>query len=187
MNIRSHPFLHLNAGAAQALPWRDAQANCRSGANAPAMAEVGQLLARLLEDETALYAITRECRYDAQARKFVRVHALLDGQFTEIGGRLMQLAARSRALAGCAPDGRVDQAENARVRAPRNGGEAHMPAELLGLHEALLTSLREGRAMFVDRSHDRETTDLLAGLIGDHERHAFMLRALLWAVRNIAA
>ena len=35
------------------------------------------------------------------------------------------------------------------------------------------------------RSHDHKTTDLLADLTANHEKDAYMLRALLWEVQKI--
>jgi len=63
-----------------------------------------------------------------------------------------------------------------------------MPArairELLRLHEALIASLNRGN-LASQQSHDRKTTNLLADLTANHEKDAFMLRALLWEVENI--
>jgi DNA-binding ferritin-like protein len=141
-----------------------------------------EMLAGLINDESALYAITREWRYDAAGRKFIRLHALLDEQFSEIGTRLTRLAARSRELGSSNSTGHGDHAS--RSRSPAAGGalQSHMLRELLGLHEALIDRLKRGSAVVSRR--DVETTQLLATLTANHEKDAFMLRALLWEVQN---
>ena len=60
-----------------------------------------------------------------------------------------------------------------------------MMRELLSLHETLIANLKRGGAVASERFHDRETTKLLADLTANHEKDAFMLRALLWEVENI--
>jgi DNA-binding ferritin-like protein len=188
--MTSHPNLPLlaTARAAQRLALQNAPANVPvAHAHDSAPPEVEQLLRRLLGDESALYAITREWRYDAAGRRFVRVHALLDEQFTEIGARLVKLAARSRALGCWVSTSQETGAEPRRVTVEGSHVAVHMVSELLNLHGALLKSLRVGQQNVAERFRDLETTHLLSELIADHEKDVFMLRALLWEVQNTAA
>ena len=172
-----------------ALASHDAAASAPAAADfhGSASAEMGPLLARLLGDESALYAITRDRRYDAVGWKFVRLHTLLDEQFTEIGARLVQLATRSRALNLHILTGYSDWAQPFRTAVEDDVLEAHIMRELLDLHQALLVRLQAGMVMAADRLNDSDTTNLLADLIASHEKDAFMLRALLWEVQNPAA
>ena len=146
---------------------------------------VGEMLARLISEEAALYAITREWRYGAAGRKFLRLHALLDEQFSEIGTRLTQLAARSRELGSWNSTGRGDRAFPLRAVVASNALQIHMLRELLGRHETLIESLKRGSVLASGQFHDSETTTLLASLTANHEKDAFMLRALLWEVQNV--
>ena len=145
---------------------------------------IGEMLAGLINDETALYAITREWRYDAAGRKFLRLHALLDEQFSEIGTRLTQLAARSRQLGAWTSTRQGPHATRPQSAAANDALQSYMLRELLGLHEALIGRLKHGSAL---ASHDGETTELLTNLTANHEKDAFMLRALLWEVQNAPA
>ena len=148
--------------------------------------EMARLLARLMADESALYSITRDWRYDNAGRKFIRLHALLDEQFTEIGRRLVELAACSRDLDLNISTGHGDAGP--RRAEPDDGSlEVRMMRELLELHEGLLVHLRAGTTMTAASPRDGATTKLLAALTADHEKDAFMLRALLWEVQNPAA
>jgi DNA-binding ferritin-like protein len=148
--------------------------------------EIRRLLAQLLVDESALYSILRDWRYDRASRKFVRLHALLDEQFTAVGRRLAKLAACSRAhdLPVSTGHGR---AAPSRTAIDDSTLEGRIMRELLDRHEALLVRLRAGAATATIQFRDSAINPVLADLIADHEKDAFMLRALLWEVRNTAA
>lgn len=148
---------------------------------------IGEMLASLIHDESALYAITREWRYDTAGRRFLRLHALLDEQFSEIGIRLTRLAARSRDLGASNSAGHETRAMQPRSPVAGDALQAHMIREILGLHEALIASLKHGSVSVSGQFHDGETTDLLADLTANHEKDAFKLRALLWEVQNSGA
>lgn len=148
---------------------------------------IGEMLTELLSDESALYAITRESRYLTAGRKFIRLHTLLDEQFSEIGIRLTQLAARSRDFGSRQSTNHDAGARRPPAAVDDGAGQAGMIRELLGRHETLATRLRRGSEETGKRFRDRGTTDLLADLAASHERDAFMLRALLWEVENISS
>lgn len=161
----------------------------RADAVAVASGEVkrmGEVLTELLNAESALYGITREWRYDTVGRKFLRLRALLDEQFSEIGVRLTRLAARSRDLGARNSTGQSERSA-ARTKVADVALQAHMIRELLSLHEALIAGLKRGSSAASDQFHDRETNVLLADLTAEHEKDAFMLRALLWEVQNFPA
>ncbi|MES2695162.1 MAG: hypothetical protein V4773_16935 [Verrucomicrobiota bacterium] len=149
-----------------------------------ARADLEQLLSDLTGAESAIYAITREGLHDAAERKFARLHALLDENFLDLGIRLTRLAARSREL-GCEPyTGHGDRVPAQRKRVEESEREPSMIRELLGGHEAMSGKLRTASAASADRFRDRATAELLADLASQHERDAFMLRALLWEVQS---
>lgn len=159
-------------------------ASAAGGADDSWPTEMRRLLAHVLSDESALYATTRVWRHAVAGRKFTRLRALLDEQFGEIGIRLVQLSGRSRELA-------LHSTVHAAARPPRAAMaagtlEVHIMRELLDQHGALLVRLEAGRAR-AEHFHDRKTADLLADLIANHQKDAFMLRALLWEVQNTAA
>lgn len=145
------------------------------------------MLAGLIQAESALHAITRDWRYDAAARAFVRLHRLLGEQLAEIGLRLGRLAARNRDLGAWHRTGPGDRMGASRAEMPVGALQTYMVADLLKRHETLVVSLKRGRAITGGRLADTETDELLATLALEHERDAFMLRALLWELENPAA
>lgn len=152
------------------------------GAPAPAGLDrkaLGKTLESLMSAESVLYAITREWRYDAASRGAKRLHALLDEQFTEIGVRLTQLAARSRALGGWNSTGHGDIASLPRAALAGGALEAYIIRELLTLHQDLIVRLQRTRSVTGGRSPDHETAELMAALALGHEADARALRSLL--------
>jgi DNA-binding ferritin-like protein len=117
----------------------------------------------------------------------VRLHALLDEQFSEIGIRLTRLAARSRDLGAWHSTGSGERAAAAGERMASGALQAYIIRQLLDRHETLLTSLRRGTALVAGSVYGDKTFALLADLTAEHEKDAFMLRALLWEVQKTAA
>ncbi len=143
------------------------------------------LLARFLREEAGLYAITREWRYDAAGRKFVRLHELLNLQFSSIGHRLAQLAARVRAVGSRNSGSQGDRVPVSPPALAAGALQAHMIRELLALHESIGKGLRA--AEIIPRStRDFATADLFIALAAAHEQDAFTLRALLEEIQTEA-
>lgn len=140
---------------------------------------VGKMLTSLIHAESALYAITREWRYDAAGRKFVRLHRLLDEQFSAIGGRLSRLAARSRELGAWNATGYGDEPSAPQATVAGGARQTYMIRELLGLHDSLVARLRGTRAVTGGRLADNETAELMAALAVDHQKDAGVLRTML--------
>lgn len=158
-----------------------------AGAAASDRKAVGKMLTSLIHAESALYAITLAWRYDAAGRKFVRLQRLLDEQFSEIGIRLSRLAARSRELGAWHGTGQGDGGAAPQAAVANGALQSYMIRELLGLHEAMVARLKRTRCVTGGRSADHETAGLLAALAAEHEKDAFMLRALLGEVERVAA
>jgi DNA-binding ferritin-like protein len=150
-------------------------------------AENGALLIRLMQEESALYAITREWRYDAASRKFMRLHALLDEQFSEIGTRLVRLAKHNRDLTCWNSTGHSGGGAPSPAVVGDDGLEVHIIRQLLDRHAAMLAVLKHGAAAIGESIHVQATHQLLAELTAEHEKDAFLLRALLWEVQQTAA
>lgn len=186
MNHLSHSAATRSPAIPQALPAR-AWAPPKQEFPGEIPAEMGALLLRLIQDESALYAITRDWRYDAESRKFTRLHALLDEQFSEIGTRLVRLAKHHRALTSWNSAGHGGRTTPMPTVAGDDGLEIHVIRQLLERHAAMLVALKHGAAAIPESIHVRATHQLLADLAAEHEKDAFMLRALLWEVQQTPA
>ena len=54
-----------------------------------------------------------------------------------------------------------------------------MIADLLGNHETIIRQLREDVQMTAEKYHDVGTSDFLTGILEQHEKMGWMLRATL--------
>jgi DNA-binding ferritin-like protein len=164
---------------------RSQRSKPRSRTNAPTRChavETEALLTDLIQHEAALYAVTRDWRFDAASRKFVRLHTLLDEQFTAIGERLVSLSRHSRERGGGNSMGHADRVPT--VRAGPSELQAQIFGELLAKHQSVLAALRDGTAQMAKDFSANATTELLADLTAHHEKDASMLRALLREVKK---
>lgn len=151
------------------------------GLNDETRLEVGQLLNMLLADETVLYATTRDYHWNVTGPEFCSLHRQFEEQYTQIAQWIDDVAERARAI-GCGARGNwADLTKAARSSADAGIGlpAEHMIAELLALHEDLVVRLRTDSGSCADRYKDAGTADFLTGLMEQHEKAAWMLRAQL--------
>lgn len=138
------------------------------------------LLDALLADEYLLYTKTRNFHWNVTGPQFNDLHKFFEAQYGTLDGFVDAVAERSRALGGRSLGSMKEFLDKARLdesvgRAPR--AEA-MLAELLRDHEKLVRWLRAD----VDEAGklgDLGTADFLTGIMEEHEKMAWMLRAFL--------
>jgi starvation-inducible DNA-binding protein len=142
-----------------------------------------RILARLelvLADEYLLYTKTRNFHWNVVGPQFNDLHKFFEAQYEALDGHVDEVAERSRALGGRALGSMKEFLARARLKesAGRSPAADAMLSELLGDHEAVVRSLRAD----VDecsRLGDQGTADFLTGLLEDHEKMAWMLRAFV--------
>jgi len=141
---------------------------------------VVKTLNTLLADEFVLYAKTRGFHWNVTGPHFSELHKLFETQYDELAETIDEVAERSRALGGLATgslkgflaDARIAEASAAKRSAKQ------MLGALLEDHEAVVRSLRKDIEA-VSALGDEGTTDFLTGLMEQHEKTAWMLRAHL--------
>lgn len=143
--------------------------------------EVGQLLNLLLADEYVLYATTRDYHWNVTGPEFRSLHLQFEAQFGELAEWIDQIAERARAIGAGARGNWADLTKAARVSADPGIGLAaeHMLSELLALHEEMIGRLRADVEACAEQWKDAGTADFLTGLMEQHEKAAWMLRAQL--------
>ena len=151
------------------------------GLNDEARLEVGQMLNLLLADESVLYATTRDYHWNATGPGFYWLHKQFETQYSEIAEWIDDVAERARAI-GVGACGHWSELTKA-ARLSTNPGIGLAPdrmlVELLDLHEEIIVQLRIDCETCTERYNDAGTADFLAGLMGRHEKTAWMLRAQL--------
>ena len=91
------------------------------------------------------------------------------------------VAERARALGGRALGTLAEFSQHARLKEqPGTYPDATgMLRDLLGDHEAVIRRLREDLEVVMEKHRDAGTNDFLTGLMEQHEKMAWMLRAFL--------
>ena len=151
------------------------------GLNDEARLEVGQILNLLLADEYVLYATTRDYHWNVTGPEFPSLHKQFEAQYEQVAGWIDDVAERARAIGVGARGNWADL-----TRAARSSADAgidlsaeHMLSELLALHEEMIVQLRTDGEACATRFKDAGTADFLTGLMEQHEKAAWMLRAQL--------
>lgn len=151
------------------------------GLNDEARLEVGQILNLLLADEYVLYTTTRDYHWNVTGPEFPSLHGQFEEQYEQIAQWIDQVAERARAIGTGARGNWADLAKAARSSADPgiDLSAEDMLSELLALHEEMIMQLRTDSEACIKRCKDAGTADFLTGLMEQHEKTAWMLRAQL--------
>jgi starvation-inducible DNA-binding protein len=142
---------------------------------------VARILNTLLADEYVLYTKTRNYHWNVVGPQFNDLHRFFESLYTPLNDVIDEVAERARALGGRAFGSLAEFTKAARL--PEDPGTApvarEMLASLLADHESVITSLRADVETVTDEHRDAATADFLTGLLAQHEKTAWMLRAHL--------
>jgi starvation-inducible DNA-binding protein len=142
-------------------------------------AGVVEILDTLLADEYLLYTKTRNYHWNVVGPQFNDLHKFFEAQYNEIDDIVDDTAERARALGGQALGTLAEFVKHARLKeTPGRVPDAKgMLADLLADHEAVIRHLRADAETAMDKHGDAGTNDFLVGLMEQHEKMAWMLRA----------
>ena len=151
------------------------------GINEIHLAESAHILAKFLADEYILYTKTRNAHWNIEGSDFYNKHLFFEAQYNELDEIIDSLAERIRTLGHYAP-GSLKQflqltqlSEESRLH---NDSKAYINDLLLD-HESIIISLREHIDHLALQLKDIGTSDYITGLLENHEKMAWMLRAHL--------
>jgi starvation-inducible DNA-binding protein len=146
-------------------------------------AGVVKILNALLSDEYLLYTKTRNYHWNVTGPQFHDLHKFFEEQYTELNEVVDEVAERGRSLDGWAFGTMNEFSQHTRLKEhPGQYPKAReMIANLLSDHEAIIRQLRSDLETCSDKYHDMGTNDFLTGLMEQHEKMAWMLRAFLQA------
>ncbi len=142
---------------------------------------VCNILNTLLADETLLYLKTRKHHWNVTGKDFSELHVLFEAQYTELELAIDAIAERIRKLGGNATGTLKEYASNSRLKEQPGKYPAAlvMIEELLNDQESIIRHLRQDIDKTDKTFHDAVTTDFLTGLMGQHEKMAWMLRSYI--------
>lgn len=141
---------------------------------------VAKILNALLADEFLLYVKTRRFHWNVVGPHFSELHKFFEGQYEALDEVVDEVAERARAVDSIAAGSMQEFLRLTRLEenAEQSPDANAMLAALLNDHEALVRNLREDLATAAELG-DAGTNDFLTGLMEQHEKTAWMLRAYL--------
>lgn len=155
--------------------------NANIGLKESAKAKVLLALDRALADLSVLSQKTRNFHWNVTGPRFNDLHKFFESQYDSLADEIDETAERSRALGGRALGTMKELLAKTRLKeaaAGRSPSADAMLAELLRDHEAFVRSLRAD-ADLCGAAGDKGTEDFLVGMMEEHEKMAWMLRAFV--------
>ncbi|MGZ8393396.1 MAG: Dps family protein [Nitrospira sp.] len=139
------------------------------------------ILRTLLADEYVLYTKTRNFHWNVRGLHFHDLHKFFETQYEELDDIVDEVAERIRTLNDLSPGTLVEFTQLTRLKEQPEQRLAakEMIAQLLSDHESVIRQLRMDLEKVGDEYPDTGTNDFLTGLMEQHEKMAWMLRAHL--------
>jgi starvation-inducible DNA-binding protein len=138
-------------------------------------------LSKLLADEFVLYTKTRNAHWNVESPDFHSMHVFFEQQYEQLDEIMDSVAERIRQLGHYAPatlKSFLGLTHLTEQLAERNDSLGFIK-ELLIDHENIIIFLRENINRFANEYGDAGTSDYITGLMEDHEKMAWFLRAHL--------
>ena len=138
-------------------------------------------LSKILADEYVLYTKTRNAHWNIEGPDFHDKHKFFEGQYGQLDDFIDTVAERIRTIGHYAPAtlkqflSLTHLSEESRAANDSKG----FLTELLNDHESIIMFIRKNITPFADTYLDAGTSDYITGLMEEHEKMAWMLRAHL--------
>ncbi|MDY0988294.1 DNA starvation/stationary phase protection protein [Flavobacterium sp. CFBP9031] len=145
------------------------------------ISKIVDVLTKILADEFVLYTKTKRAHWNVEGPDFYNKHLFFEQQYDAIDKIVDTVAERIRALGHYAPATLKDflalthLTEELKEKNDSNG----FIKELLLDHESIIIYLRENINPIANELQDAGTSDFITGLVENHEKMAWMLRAHL--------
>jgi len=141
--------------------------------------KVAEILNQLLADEFLLYTKTLNFHWNIEGSNFHSLHLFLDEQYNRLQTIVDSVAERIRKIGHFAKGSMKDFMQIASL-SEQPGGAAvseDMFNQLLDNHEAIIRKTRGLIYDFDEEYDDAGTSDYITGIMKEHEKMAWMLRA----------
>ncbi|HMI61879.1 MAG TPA: DNA starvation/stationary phase protection protein [Puia sp.] len=136
-------------------------------------------MCKLLADEFLLYTKTRNAHWNVEGTDFHSMHVFFEQQYEQLDEIMDSVAERIRQLGHYAPatlKSFLNLTHLTEQLGERNDSLGFIK-ELLIDHENIIIFLRENINRFAGEYGDAGTSDYITGLMEDHEKMAWFLRA----------
>lgn len=158
------------------------QIHVNDGLTSEQQAGVVELLSMALADQHVLYMKMRNYHWNVTGPEFQSLHLLIEKQYTAIEAAIDESAERIRQYGAFAPGTLKEMLKLARLSEEEVGvvpSAREMVANLVADHEAVIRQLREDTRLAGDKYGDIAVEDYFTGLVQDHQKMAWLLRAHL--------
>ncbi|WDF65398.1 Dps family protein [Flavobacterium sp. KACC 22763] len=145
------------------------------------ISKIVEILTKVLADEFILYTKTKRAHWNVEGPDFYNKHIFFEQQYDAIDEIVDTVAERIRSLGHYTPATLKDflalthLTEELQEKNNSNG----FIKELLLDHESIIIYLRENINLIANDLQDAGTSDFITGLVENHEKMAWMLRAHL--------
>jgi starvation-inducible DNA-binding protein len=145
------------------------------------ISKIVEILTKVLADEFILYTKTKRAHWNVEGPDFYNKHIFFEQQYDAIDEIVDTVAERIRSLGHYTPATLKDflalthLSEELQEKNDSNG----FIKELLLDHESIIIYLRENINLIANDLQDAGTSDFITGLVENHEKMAWMLRAHL--------
>lgn len=138
-------------------------------------------LAKLLADEYVLYTKTRNAHWNVEGPDFHAMHLFFESQYEQLDEIMDSVAERIRQLGHYAPGTLKSflQLTHLAELTERSNDSLGFIRELVEDHDSIIEFIRGNINPFANDYGDAGTSDFITGLMEDHEKMAWMLRAHL--------
>jgi starvation-inducible DNA-binding protein len=153
--------------------------NLNTGISASNSAAVAEALNQVLADEFVLYTKTLNFHWNIEGRDFHALHLFLDDQYHQLQIIIDSVAERIRKVGHFATGSMQEFLDAASLK--EHAGNAsvseQMIAELAADHDAIIRNTRKLIDEFDQQYDDAGSSDFITGIMKEHEKMAWMLRA----------
>jgi len=141
--------------------------------------KVADALNQVLADEFVLYTKTLKFHWNIEGRDFHALHLFLDEQYNQLQVIIDAVAERIRKVGHFATGSMKEFLANSSLKEhPATGAVSEGTiAELASDHDALIRKMRSLIDDFDEKYDDAGSADFITGIMKEHEKMAWMLRA----------
>jgi starvation-inducible DNA-binding protein len=137
-------------------------------------------LNKLLANEFVLYTKTRSSHWNIEGPSFMEMHKLFEGQYEELDEIVDSVAERVRSIGHYSEGRLVDFLKlTDLLEEGYSDNQKTLITNLVNDHETIIRQLRRLIDEFANKYNDAGSSDFVTGLIGKHEKTAWMLRSYL--------
>jgi len=142
---------------------------------------VAGLLNMLLADEYVLYTKTRNAHWNITGSNFMELHKFFESQYDQLDDIIDNVAERVRALGHESLGSLKDFVTVTRLLEQNiNFSDQNTVIKaLLADHETIITTLRGNISVMGEEYKDLGSSDFVTGIMEQHEKMAWMLRAYI--------